>query len=130
MKPLISWHNSFSVNNEIIDSQHKKLIDIINHFYEVFKRKGNIEEIEQILAELKDYTKYHFSAEESIMEKAGYPDLEEHKRSHNQLVEKIVDIEKKFLDRKITVNFEMMTFLRLWLTNHILEEDKLYINFI
>ena len=130
MKKLISWHDSFSVKNEIIDSQHKKFIDIINKFYTIFKRKGSYDEMKAVLHEIKEYTVYHFTEEEAIMEKASYPYLDEHKISHEKLIEKITNVEVKYRAGEITVNYEMMNLLRSWLTEHILKEDKLYVGFI
>ncbi len=33
MTELITWSNKYSVNNSLMDSQHKKLIALINKLY-------------------------------------------------------------------------------------------------
>jgi hemerythrin-like metal-binding protein len=130
MKRLISWHDSFSVNNVVIDNQHKKLIDIINNFYEIVRSSSDKNEIARIFDELKSYTNYHFKAEESMLEKVNYVHLESHQLLHQGFIDKLLELETKYMQGKFTVNSEMMGFLRNWLIEHIMTEDKRYMKFI
>lgn len=130
MKQLITWHDSFSVNNVVIDNQHKKLIDIINRFYDTVMSNKDRAVISEIFEELKNYTNYHFKAEESMLEKVNYLYLQDHKVQHQGFVDKLNDLEQKFMLKKLTVNFEMMGFLRTWLVEHIMNEDKRYMKFL
>jgi len=130
MKPLISWHDSFTVNNIVIDNQHKRLIEIINNFYEIVSTSQDKNEIARIFEELKRYTNYHFKAEEHMLEKVNYAYLAEHQLLHQGFITKLTELEAKYNLGKITVKFEMMGFLRNWLIEHIMTEDKRYMKFI
>jgi len=125
MEELIKWHDHFSVGSELIDSQHKTLIASINKLYSAFKN-NNYNAIGDILNELKNYTIFHFGTEEHLFEGKNYPYTEEHIAEHQLFINQISDFELKFKAKKITLSFEMMNFLRQWLTTHILENDKKY----
>ena len=63
--PKITWDESFSVNNEEIDNQHQKWIEIINELHDALineKEFGNI--IEESLEAMVKYAQFHFSFEE------------------------------------------------------------------
>lgn len=65
----IEWNENLSVNNLIIDNQHKKLIEITNNL--ILQSNANVysEIINKTLSELLQYTKYHFHAEEKELPK-------------------------------------------------------------
>ena len=61
--------------NEMIDSQHKELIDRINQLLESCEDgQGKIKAV-KMLDYLLDYTEFHFSAEEKLQEEIEYPDV-------------------------------------------------------
>ena len=77
--------------------------------------------------ELVDYVVKHFKDEESYMASIGFPNLEEHKKLHgNLLVElnKFVGDFKNGAAEKLSDQFIM--FLKLWLTTHIRGIDTKY----
>ena len=80
------------------------------------------------VAELKDYTESHFSDEEELMKKIGYPEIEAQKRAHSAFVEKLVNIDFRELeamdDNQEEYLMDLIGFLLGWLSNHILASDK------
>ena len=56
----------------------------------------------------------------------GYPEYEEHKKQHEELIRSVLDLAKKVDSGKAGVSFALMHFLKNWLTNHIMESDKQY----
>ncbi len=130
MIELIKWHDHFSVNSELIDSQHKQLIRMINELYTAFKSIDRQEAIAAIIIELKAYTVFHFQTEERLFAEFNYPHTEEHKKEHQMFVDKVLDFESKFKEMKPILIFEIMTFLRQWLVHHILEEDMKYVTYL
>lgn len=71
--------------NEMIDGQHKELIDKINDLLSAIERDAGKEEAEKTLSYLEDYVNFHFSAEEKFQEEIGYPGIKEHKEKHEEL---------------------------------------------
>ena len=127
---LFTWKDSYTVGNNAIDNQHKKLIGYINSFYDNIKIKSNSELISNLISEMKEYTVFHFNYEEKYLEKHGYTDLPEHKEKHIEFIDKVTDFETRLNSKKIILSYEITSFLKEWLKQHILEEDMEYYHFI
>ena len=126
MAKFFVWKPEYSVGVKKIDDQHKRLIEIVNDFYTAFTENRNGEKIKEVLNLLIDYTHYHFTAEEQLMVEAKYPDLQEHKKLHNDFVKVVKSFIDDLNNGKSSVTYKLMNFLRNWITEHIKEEDKKY----
>jgi len=126
---VIEWKDEYSVNHEIIDEQHKKLIDMINELNRAMEMKSGGSVIDSIMKELSDYTFYHFSFEESYMEKIGFPEFEEHRGCHEKLRKKVYDIFNHFYTDQTVTQKDIYGFLKDWWIGHILEKDQCYKKF-
>jgi hemerythrin len=127
---LIKWNDTYSVQIKEIDDQHKKLIQMINDLHNAMSEGRGKLIVAQILDDLIDYTKTHFKTEEVMMEKCSYPSFRTHKEAHDILTQKVLDIQSRFQTGQVVVTIEVMNFLKDWLTQHILEMDKLYIPYL
>jgi len=124
---FFNWKQSLSVNIKEIDDQHKKLIELINRLYDAFMKKDHEDVIGEILNELKDYTNYHFSAEEKYFVIYGYSGMHDHIAGHLEFVKKINEFEKDLKSNSSALTYKMMNFLREWLQKHIMVEDMKYV---
>lgn len=122
---IVDWNDKYSLGLAEIDEQHKMLFDLINKLWVLTIKPGSAKEMEQVLNALEQYTIAHFTAEETLMRMVDYPDFEQHKGSHKAFVNKVAE-EKRKLAEKGTIGLEILHFLRDWLVNHILSEDKTY----
>ena len=123
---FVTWQDKYSVKIPSIDAQHKKLVAIINELYASMKTGNSKEQLGKTLKELVEYTKYHFSYEEELLEKAGYKDLNEHKEQHKAFVEKITATCKSYDEGKLFMSIDVCNFLQNWLINHIQGTDQKY----
>lgn len=122
---LINWDDSLDVGYEIINVQHKKLIDLINQLHSAMLSGKSHEIMASILNELKNYTVRHFKTEEDMFEKSHYSEIGNHKTEHQLFV---IKIEKFIEDFKngAAVSIDLMNFLKDWLINHIKKTDMHY----
>ncbi len=127
---LIEWDENLSVKIDSIDEQHKVLVDMINDFYEKIRTKAANELISELIKKMKNYTVVHFTTEERYFKQYNYPDFEAHKKEHQDFVDKVVDLEKRFNSGKVILSFEITNFLKEWLINHIQGTDMKYTNFL
>ncbi len=125
-EPLIEWNDELSVGIHEIDQQHHMLVDILNEFHDAIQQHKGTDVASAILERLADYTRIHFAVEESIMRLLAYPDYRAHKALHDELIEQLMELAVKFAAGKKSVNFELLHFLRIWLTRHIQEDDMAY----
>lgn len=123
---LFVWSDKFSVNIKEIDSQHKKLVDLLNSLHDSMKAgKGN-EVLGKTLTELIQYVGTHFATEEKLMSAHGYPEYNTHKAEHEKLAQKAIELQKDFQQGAPVLTVEVLGFLKDWLQNHILGTDKKY----
>lgn len=127
---LVEWSEQLSVGIEEIDNQHKVLVDLLNELHQAIVEHHGSEAAHRILARLLEYTRIHFAVEESLMRILGYPDYEEHKHHHEMLLNEVRLLSQKLYDDKKSISFELLHFLKMWLTKHIMEEDKQYTPFL
>jgi hemerythrin len=128
--PIITWNDLMSTNIEAIDSQHRVLVALINKLHDATNDGREKEVLGDVLKELVDYTVSHFTAEEGLMTTHGYPDYEKHKQAHKKLTEQVMDIQQQFKAGRIEMTMDVMRFLKGWLTNHIIDVDKILGKFL
>lgn len=123
----IQWRDEFCVDNGLIDRDHKTLFRLINEFNQGIVSFTKPDQMVPLLASFTEYTKTHFKREEALQEASGFSFREEHKREHTALIEKFEGLKQKALqaneDNVTDVAVEIGTFLREWLTGHVIESD-------
>ncbi len=124
---LIVWGPKIKIGIDVIDRQHKRLVDLINELHRAMKQRKGAEVLSRIMNGLVDYTKEHFDYEEGLQAKAGYPDLDTHKEVHRNLVKKVEAYQAKIKDGEKLVTKDLSAFLKDWLVNHILGTDTKYV---
>jgi len=127
--PIVFWNEKLSIKIKSIDEQHKKLIEILNDFYDNIVNRSNIENTSKLIEKLKEYTVYHFAEEENYMKQFNYDYYETHKKSHELFIAQISEIEEKIKRGETVMSLEMTMFLKDWIKNHIMVVDKKYSDF-
>lgn len=127
--PLFEWNSDLSVGIEEFDSHHKRLIKLINDLNDAVTVGNDAAVTEEVLAELTNYTMYHFFAEEQAMQRYGYPGYQQHRKEHVALIEKTLDFVQDWHQGRSGLGGEVLEFLKEWLRHHILETDKRYVPF-
>ncbi len=124
---IIEWSDNFSVEIDIFDEHHKTLVDLLNLLHNVCNDCDNKSIIFFVVESLKDYTVYHFSAEEEYMKKYDYPKYQEHVIEHSSFVDIVIHFENRIKkeDNNLLILIELVNYLRWWLLNHIIISDKI-----
>ncbi len=123
---IISWDNTYSVDIQEIDEQHKCLVEIMNELYIALANRSDTQLIGHVLDKLVDYTRIHFAVEETLMRLFNYSEYDQHKATHDMIVEQVEDFQRKFHTGNNHVGMELLMFLRDWLFDHINKADKQY----
>ena len=128
--PDIEWKESFNVNNEKIDEQHKRWIEIYNKLHESMLRDDYNKELkkntEDSIRAMEDYTRYHFNFEEEYLQKINYPDLVKHGRMHRDFDNMIYECCRDMRKGSIILKTRLLKIIKNWLLDHILSEHKKY----
>ncbi|MBF0193800.1 MAG: hemerythrin family protein [Magnetococcales bacterium] len=126
----IAWKDEYSVGIDIIDEDHKKLLDLIVQLFKILNKAKKDERATLVLDELIEYTVTHFDREEELMKKHEYPELETHIKEHENMREKIKEFRVAISTNTNKVSSEVLQFLQDWLVNHISVTDQGYAKFI
>ncbi|WP_324170515.1 hemerythrin domain-containing protein [Sulfurimonas sp.] len=125
LRAMFTWKNDYKLNIEMIDEEHQGLFKIALKALK-FKNDSDLKvHIRQIIIDLNNYMKKHFDHEEDFMKSIEYPGLEEHKILHQNIINQIngliVNIASMTL---LEFEKELLTYIDIWLINHIIFEDK------
>ena len=74
-----TFYQALMSGNDMVDDQHKQLIDAINGLYRAIDSGKGVEEAKKTLDFLAEYTTFHFGCEEELMNSKKYPLYLEHK---------------------------------------------------
>ena len=121
---LMEWSQQYSINSDLVDNQHKKLIEIINDMHAAMSEGRGREVLGDVMNRVIEYTKYHFGTEEQLMKTYDYPRYQEHWTEHQKLIKKAQDFNDRLLDGERMMSIEFLEFLRDWLISHIQVSDK------
>ncbi|MFO1154318.1 MAG: bacteriohemerythrin [Rhodospirillales bacterium] len=129
--PLIEWTPALAVGVESLDTDHKVLVSLINQLDDAIAAGNPRSTVQRVLDALYDYTVYHFSREEALMRACGYPDIEAHARTHATLRAQVADIRDRYGRSPESIHSrEVLSFLKNWLSTHILGRDHLYMPYM
>lgn len=125
---VVQWSDSYRIGLEEVDEQHRTLIDLMNDLWAIIAANAPLQDSRALLLRLERYTAEHFSSEEAMMEAIAYPKYEVHKQAHEQFIGRL-QAELARHDSGQKLSLDMLNFLRDWLVNHILVNDKEYAAF-
>lgn len=126
------WKDSMTIDNGIIDDDHRHLIEIMDGIMILVTSKAPQGAVLALLKALLDFGEKHFQREEMLQKAAGFPENESHRRIHDQLLNDLrayiadlsnvscQDLTPEQCHKRI---HETKRFLTRWLIAHILGED-------
>ena len=82
--------------------------------------------LEDTLNFLIRYTAEHFSEEEKLLEDYDFPDYAVHIKHHARLIREVQDLKGKYAAGEMRMDMSIINFLKDWIINHILTEDRKY----
>ncbi len=121
---FFEWKDEYCVNIESIDSQHKKLVLMIESLYVAMMGKQTHQKLTGIVNDMVDYSVYHFETEEQLMDQYEYSEIKKHMNEHIFFKKKAYEFKEQLEHRNMFLTPEIMNFLKDWLINHILNTDR------
>lgn len=128
----IEWNESLSTGIELVDEQHKMLLEKLNNISEAIENQQGVDVIIRTLDFMMDYTDFHFGTEENHMENNQYPRIEYHKRMHKEFVDSLKNMVTEFREDGATQRLaeSVNIFLFNWLVTHIRGVDGAFGKYI
>jgi len=126
---FMKWRPDFNLGIEVVDNQHKKIIELINLLSEAYSNNESREKLAGVLEEMDQYADHHFHTEEQIFNGCNYPFSAEHIVIHQNFRKKVAQF-KKQSENGYQVTSKVLDYLKSWFTNHILDVDREYVDLV
>ena len=121
----LQWRDGLSVDNDVIDADHKSLIEIANRV-EMSLGTDDRQQLTDALANLCTYAADHFAREERIASAGGYAQLPALNRSREALTKSLEQLQAQIGQERTTHAVDrFVARLRSWLVDHVIKEDLL-----
>ena len=96
----LEFDKSLVTGNDMIDEQHKELIDRIDKLLICCEEGvGKVQAI-KMLDYLAEYTEFHFGDEEKLQEQVSYPAITEHKAQHAQFKKAVNELHEMLMEEE------------------------------
>ena len=124
---LLTWNDYLKTGIEIVDQQHRGLIDLVNETAAKLTSGEHLNagEMKTLLGFLADYAATHFSTEETLMALGGVDEghINHHRQSHASFLRQVNEMGGELANGTLT-GHQLMDFLGNWLIYHMLGEDQ------
>lgn len=127
---LVSWKDSFAVGDPLIDGQHREFFDVINAMAAALDHERAREAVTGHYRAFVSHLVQHFRDEEVLMERIGYPDLDNHNAEHDALLASVAAIEDLVLSGERGELRHAIKRLFAALVEHLVTEDLRYRRFM
>ena len=124
----LQWKNEWYSGNSKIDMQHRTLMEDANKMIEIFKVAP--ENFSIVYDQFINSLAVHFRYEEGILNRVGYPFLDEHKKIHSHIISSIKRTKEnmEYYISSPDVLFDYI--LEEILIGHFLQEDFKFFNYL
>jgi hemerythrin-like metal-binding protein len=125
--PLMIWTEKMSVGVEVLDDDHKILVEMLNQLNDGITAGLRRAALEDVIDGMLKHTKVHFAREERFFVQTGFPGGDAHKAEHDLLARRVMNLQSRFENgQPLQLSLEAMNFLKSWLTDHIQGPDMEY----
>jgi hemerythrin len=120
-----TWSKDLETGNDLIDSQHKQLIEALDNLMEACSGGKGRAVLVETMDFLESYTAKHFSDEEDLQRQYNYPEYTSHKRLHDGFKTVVAKLGRQLKAEGPTITLvgKVNADIGAWLVNHITRED-------
>lgn len=123
---LIRFSERFSVLVDDMDSDHNRIFGYVNAIHKQIKEGASLVDKAASFRAMAAFTTEHFTREEEMMERLGYPEIESHRELHKELLETVGGYAQALETGEPVNLIGALNFLNEWLRVHIQTVDRRY----
>lgn len=122
----VEWQEYLSIGVADIDHQHKLLFDKFNALLAACQKESGTDEVNQLFSFLSAYVVIHFSDEERLMQRLGFPDFQKHRDLHQEFSLQVAALKERLMNEGPTRSLVGTICLTIngWLIEHISVMDR------
>lgn len=123
--------HDFQFGIPVVDLQHIHLLyTFVDLAYVLEKGSENLQrQYEESFSRIMDFTSEHFFLEAEIFKRFNFPGKKEHLVQHGEFINKLKKRSRETADGNPQVGRELVSDMMSWLFDHILVEDRQYVQF-
>ena len=126
---LFEWHEEYSVGVGVLDEQHRHIFQLLNRLHEAVLLDQGHAALGELLDELMVYLRWHFAAEELMMQAFGFPEALTHELDHERQLRVLLELREQYAAGGEQLVTPLLEYLGSWLIRHILTTDRHYCAF-
>jgi hemerythrin len=120
------WKDEYSVGVAELDQQHRQILHIMDELEKGVSTVPDRAAVTDALRAMLKYAQEHFYAEEELMRRYAYPELQQQEAQHKYFLKKATEFSIGMLSDDRMVPSEIFEFLGTWWVTHILKWDMKY----
>ena len=124
------WTDELAVGVEAFDFEHREMITLLNRVNHLLAMGRKEEILEHALHAFINYTRFHFTHAEGILERFSWGGLDDHRGEHEKLLAQVTEYYQRCKKGDIELSDEELYFLKHWLIDHIRDTDVKYKDFL
>lgn len=132
---LAGFTEEYIVGVDEIDDQHRefftlldKIGDVVPDLYKPLDDE-EVDDLLDVMYDLRDYALLHFRTEEGYMKEVDYPGLEKQRTEHNRFITDVIRMEAELMNGTAMPAIKVRNFMHDWYRDHILSLDKPFCEF-
>lgn len=121
----MEWKREFEIGVEPIDAQHRELFARVGELLAAISA-GRSDAVGPAVQYLRRYVLDHFTAEQALMARSGYPKADAHAREHAAFASELLALETQHAanPRSPWLGSKLGVSLATWLRQHVLGWDR------
>ena len=124
--PIFQWREEYGTAVLEMDRDHRELFKTIDALYKAIAIGEDDSVLHEALDFLIRYAERHFRTEEALMLEYSYPEEDRHRKHHEKFLEDVLEMQRRARLGEMDVNMDFVNFIKDWIINHILTEDRKY----
>ncbi|MBI4827890.1 MAG: hemerythrin family protein [Nitrospinae bacterium] len=121
------WNERYAVGVELLDNQHQRLFALVNELFALIRAGKADREINDFIQKVRDYVDVHFSDEERMMTRAGFPGLEMHRAEHREMLAQVRRYQERAARGDPVNPTSLLEEMVIWLHSHLARSDRAYV---
>jgi len=129
---IVTWDEKYSTGIELIDTQHKQLLQLTNDLYYACVTGDKMLQsvFKDTMSRMVEYVHFHFGVEQELLLRVKYPGYKDHKIQHDNMIRNILVAAKNYSDGKHFVPNHFVRTLKDWIFSHIAVSDRHYADYV
>lgn len=135
LKPLLSWREDFQINEPSIDGQHEAIFEMALEATELAQERTDRDGLIELFERFGRALEGHFRYEEEMLQRIGYPDLEDHRAQHRAMLSEHAFVRQRLASDGVDWPFQdqaliVLNFMLGVTIGHILRGDVSYAQYL